>query len=104
MTTQIPLINAPTPLRQEPFGDAAKDTSCVGAGCPGCYTLDCYCDRKSGAHCYGEFPHQFTAETGTSCRKQARKKGWRLDYRNDVFLCPKCNPRSPYKAAAKGEG
>jgi hypothetical protein len=69
----------------------------MGWGCPGIYTLDCYCDRGDWSvkpHVWAEFPHQYTAELGTTCRKAARKDGWRLDYRNDLFLCPKCNPYS----------
>lgn len=64
-------------------------------GCPGCYTLDCYCDnQKDKRHDWMEFPHQYTDEYGSKCRSQARKDGWKFDDRNNIFLCPKCNPSS----------
>ena len=55
----------------------------------GGYTLDLYCDRENPAHEYKEFPHQFTYETGATCRRVARKKGWILR-RNGQAICPKC--------------
>lgn len=73
-----------------------KDTNAVGVGCPGIYTLDCYCDRADADnHPYMEFPHQYTDELGSRCRTMARKDGWLLDFRLQKFLCPKCNPKSP---------
>jgi hypothetical protein len=63
-------------------------------GCPGIYTLDCYCNAKSRHHAYDEFPHQFTHELGSTCRRLARKRGWLIDYKRNIFLCPKCNPKS----------
>lgn len=62
-------------------------------GCPGCYSLHCYCDKQNAVHEFEEFPHRFTAETGGECRAAARKLGWRIDYQRQIFLCPKCNPR-----------
>lgn len=69
-------------------------------GCPGIYVLDCYCDHGHSPetdprHNWDEFPHQYTDEFGSKCRAMARKDGWLLDERNQNFLCPKCNPRSP---------
>lgn len=61
-------------------------------GCPGCYTLDLYCDHTNPAHCWDEFPHQFLAETGGNCRKQAKARGWKL-HRDDTATCPKCMKR-----------
>lgn len=67
----------------------------------GCYTLDLYCDctdvqsdtndssNASTTHVFREFPHQFTAELGSSCRKQAIRAGWVL-HRDGTTTCPKC--------------
>lgn len=62
----------------------------------GCYSLDLYCDNE-GAHPHnyrngnnledGQFPSQYTAETASSCRRQARKVGWKLGKKD---LCPRC--------------
>ena len=71
-----------------------RDLSTTGCGCPGIYTLDCYCDQKSPHHAYNEFPHQFLDEMGSKCRATARRCGWFLDFKNSKFLCPKCNPKS----------
>lgn len=57
-----------------------------------CYTLDLYCDNEADAgnvHRWNEFPHQFTDELGSECRKEARKKGWLIKRNGDV-ICPKC--------------
>lgn len=61
----------------------------------GCYTLDLYCenyknDGFDGIHEFKEFPHQFTAELGRTCRKHAKEKGWIL-YNDGRAYCPKCN-------------
>lgn len=56
----------------------------------GCYTLDLYCDRDSLRHKYGEFPHQYTGKTESSCRRQARLDGWRLNLRTGTDICPAC--------------
>lgn len=40
------------------------------------------------------FPHTYTNELGSKCRAAARKNGWLIDYKNEKFLCPKCNPKS----------
>lgn len=66
----------------------------TGVGCPGIYTLDCYCDREADYHSWDEFPHGYTDERGSACRAIARREGWKLDYKKNIFLCPKCNPRS----------
>lgn len=73
----------------------SEDLNVTGIGCPGIYTLDCYCDQKSKYHSWNEFPHHFIDELGSRCRAMARRKGWLLDYRRNRFLCPKCNPNSP---------
>jgi hypothetical protein len=65
------------------------------------YSLHLYCDNESagdvvhdaaakpGEHRYGEFPHQFTAETGGECRRDAKKDGW-LFTRDGKHYCPRC--------------
>lgn len=58
----------------------------------GCYHLCLYCERKSAAHEFDEFPHEFTAEFGSECRAQARLKGWKLN-KDGTAICPKCNKR-----------
>ncbi len=55
----------------------------------GCYTLDLYCDEESPDHVYDEFPHQYTHEFGSTCRRKARKDGWHIS--KDLQLCPKCS-------------
>lgn len=59
-------------------------------GCPGCYTLDLYCDHFNDAHRYDEFPHQFTGENYAACARTARKRGWVLHRDNCTATCPKC--------------
>lgn len=71
-----------------------EDINCVGIGCPGIYTLDCYCDVKNDKHGWREFPHQYLDELGARCRAMARKDGWLLDFKRQKFLCPKCNPNN----------
>lgn len=55
----------------------------------GGYCLDLYCKYKNPAHVYAEFPHQFTAELGSTCRADAKKAGW-LIHRDNTATCPKC--------------
>lgn len=64
----------------------------------GGYALGLYCDNNEivrGAvsdrhgHDFREFPHQFYAETGPQCDRQARKRGWLIG--PDKQLCPKCS-------------
>ena len=58
----------------------------------GCYTLDLYCSKfkqHDTIHVWNEFPHQYTDEFGSACRKAARLDGW-VFKRNGVVLCPKC--------------
>ena len=68
----------------------------------GCYTLDLYCDHvdqeafDDGVHIYGEFPHQFTAELGAECRRNARRAGWILK-KNGGDICPKCTKKRKTK-------
>lgn len=63
----------------------------------GCYTLDLYCDNYDptvlgcNGHTFDEFPHQFTHELGSRCRQNAKKAGWRVNYKTGAALCPKCN-------------
>lgn len=59
----------------------------------GAYILDLYCDAKDWnekPHTWKEFPHEFTGEYGTRCRREARRAGWVLK-RNGEALCPKCS-------------
>lgn len=58
----------------------------------GCYSLDLYCDNGGDqAHDWKvSFPHQFTGETASTCRKQARERGWKLDLVNYKAYCPRC--------------
>lgn len=63
----------------------------------GCYTLDLYCDtpgcRMGRCFYTGDSttpPFQTTAETGAECRTKARRAGWRLDLKNGLARCPKC--------------
>ncbi len=65
------------------------------------YTMDLYCDNqkattawqgtpKPGQHEYNEFPHQFIAEHGATARKEARKAGWKFDWKEGIAVCPSC--------------
>lgn len=56
----------------------------------GAYSLHLYCDNESDDHAYKEFPHEYVDEFGSSCRRRARKAGWKL-YRDGRAICPKCN-------------
>lgn len=69
----------------------------------GGYSLHLYCDNESardvghdaaakpGEHRYDEFPHQFTAETGAQCRREAVRRRW-LFTRDGKHYCPRCRP------------
>lgn len=76
----------------------------------GCYTLDLYCDVTCrtrsdpclivggkrlirGEHSHGEFPHQFTDELGSQCRKMARQAGW-VFKRDGTTVCPRCSGKA----------
>lgn len=64
----------------------------------GCYSLDLYCDADSPDHAFEEFPHQFTAQDGGTCRRDARRDGWklgRMHVSDDRDLCPKCSGKRP---------
>ena len=61
-------------------------------GCPGCYTLNCYCDHENPDHRWNEFPHQYTGQTEGQCKKQARSQGWRF-HSDGTATCPKCMKR-----------
>lgn len=61
----------------------------------GGYSLHLYCDRKSTDHRYDEFPHEFFAELGTTCRKEARQLGWVIGTAGKEDICPKCSKRKP---------
>lgn len=57
----------------------------------GCYSLDLYCDYCDRNTCTGSNrPDKFNAETGGECRKNARKRGWRLDWSAGLAKCPAC--------------
>lgn len=76
------------------------------------YTLDLYCDNDSDHHRHNEFPHTYTDEHGSVCRKNARKEGWIIGRGNGKDYCPKCAKfmREQMKAEAtktakrKGDG
>ena len=57
----------------------------------GGYSLHLYCDycnRNVGFS--SNHPDEFAAETGGECRKQARKRGWQMDWSNGIAKCPTC--------------
>jgi len=61
----------------------------------GCYTLELYCDNRKPypedeVHGYSEFPHQYTDELGSVCRRDARRDGWVLG-KGGAATCPKCS-------------
>jgi len=62
----------------------------------GCYTLDLYCDN---ADCTDtrDGPWQYCAETGATCRREARDAGWIIT--DEKQICPKCSgkKRKPRK-------
>lgn len=80
----------------------------------GGYTLELYCDgegcpRQRPAVCGGNYSPlgEFSAETGEACRRAARRRGWRLDLRAGVAVCPECvkagrRPPRPAEASASG--
>ena len=74
----------------------------------GGYSLDLYCENylhnaptfpDEAGHSFSEFPHQYTDELGSVCRRNARRAGWLLT-RSGKAYCPKCTKRGP-KAKAK---
>lgn len=57
----------------------------------GCYSLDLYCNGKpcKDPRYFGG-TQEFTAESGGDCRRQARKKGWKLNLSTNECFCPYC--------------
>jgi len=85
----------------------------------GCYDLMLYCDvpdcnrgnygggSTPGQHAYGAGHGEFTAETGASCRKQAKKRGWKLNLRTGAAICPLCakeGKKAPKQVTIRGSG
>lgn len=60
----------------------------------GCYALDLYCENykseNDNIHEFNEFPHIYTHEKGSTCRKLARKDGWIIKEKENRAICPKC--------------
>lgn len=54
----------------------------------GCYTLDLYCDHPDCTD-NRDGPWQYTAETGATCRREARDAGWLIT--DEKQICPKCS-------------
>lgn len=70
----------------------------------GGYSAHFYCDAYDVApgqvvdqvgHKHDEFPHQFYAETGADCDRQARARGWLVG--RDRVLCPRCSGKAGVK-------
>jgi hypothetical protein len=60
----------------------------------GCYVLDLYCDDPNCPdQRFHTTPSQFTDETGSGARAEARRAGWRLNLDDGTALCPKCVKR-----------
>lgn len=78
----------------------------------GAYSLVLYCDNVGGAntfteyvdgytqdiigHRWGEFPHEYVGELGTTRRSAARKDGW-IIRKDGTASCPCCNKKSKQK-------
>lgn len=58
--------------------------------CPGCYSLDMYCQYKNESHGFEEFPHIYMGETFSECANQAKVAGWKLNRKTMFATCPKC--------------
>lgn len=63
----------------------------------GGYTLDLYCSNSACRHGkYGSEPaaETFFSEEGATCRRRARKRGWKFVRAEDGIgkdvLCPEC--------------
>lgn len=76
----------------------------------GTYGLDLYCDNATDlrelvdehGHNHGEFPHQYTGESGSNCRTRARRAGWIIG-RDGSAICPKCSgKRKPSNSKIQG--
>lgn len=63
-----------------------------GTGVIGCYSLHLYCSFENSEHEYSEFPHEYTDEFGSRCRRQARRDGWKL-FKDGKAMCPKCTKK-----------
>lgn len=55
------------------------------------YVLSLYCNSGDHAHQLESWDH-FTDKKIGSCRRQARKKGWKLS-KNKYDLCPDCHKK-----------
>lgn len=59
-----------------------------------CYDLTLYCDGAGCATGRNRQPHQWTGEKGSTCRAEARRAGWKLNWDEGTAYCPKCRARS----------
>ncbi len=59
----------------------------------GQYILHLHCDMPNLKHTQDEFPYRFTGVTDGECRRDARLKGWKLNTKTGIAICPKCRPR-----------
>lgn len=65
------------------------------------YSLDLYCDidtKDCTIHPYNCFPHQFTGETFSECKRDAINRGWKFK-RDGTHICPAHD-----KKGSSGEG
>lgn len=61
-----------------------------------CYSMDLYCDHDSENHTHKEFPHNYIGKSNSSCKRQAKKEGWRW-HSNGGLSCPKCSEKGQPK-------
>lgn len=69
-------------------------------GCPGCYSLDMYCDHdhsddESNGY-YALKSENFYAEYGSTARRMARQAGW-VFHKDGTATCPECSGKSKGK-------
>ena len=67
----------------------------------GCYSLDLYCDVDEPEHKWRGFPHQVIGERGSTCRAEARKRGWILG-RDGKDICPMCAAKMRRRGKEQG--
>ena len=64
----------------------------------GSYVLDLYCNNRNirdgeitdGVHTCLDFPDTYIGKNYNECVKEARSKGWIINSKEDIAICPKC--------------
>lgn len=71
-----------------------KPTGCCIIGG---YTLDLYCANPINIHAYQTHADSYGGNNWMEAVIQARRAGWRLDFKKDLAICPSCASKEKQK-------